>query len=568
MKKVYLFMMIAGIASMMLQACKEKDSGPASPPTVQTAAVTNITEDGATAGGAVTYSGTLTEFGVCWNTVANPTIANNKVQAAAGQNPGSFTVDLTGLASGTVYFVKAYATSSEGTVYGDERNFTTEGMLALTLPFMERFDGADFPPKGWTMIDQDGDGYNWYAYSNRFICAISDTEDDDGNQIFPNNFLISPKITISGTNPTLEWNIGSAASPSYVAEHYKVIVSTTKFTEANCLSNGDVVKEETLEAEASRTLVNRAVDLSKYVGKDVYIAWVHDTQEDMYALFLGDIRIGSTENPVPVTAPVMGDLSVGDVLPGAAAVSSIITNDGGVSVVERGFCYGKNSNPTIANSVLDVVADASDVLTSFTASLDLEASATYYVRAFAKNAVGVTYSDEQKIVVPNATIWFSEDFSTDPFDRGWTNIDKDGDGYSWNWYDNPPSITSDSYLDDEGDVNPENYLISPAITNIPADAPNVTLVFQVAAGANGTDYKEHYKVIISENAITIDNCRNADVLRDWTELTDDNRSKNFTDVSIDMTAYKGKTVYIGLVHGDCTGQYYILVRNLKVFTIN
>jgi len=162
-------------------------------------------------------------------------------------------------------------------------------------------------------------------------------------------------------------------------------------------------------------------------------------------------------------------------------------------------------------------------------------------------------------------ILLDESFATDPFDRGWTNIDKDGDGYSWNYYSTVPSITSDSYLDDVGPVLPENYLISPAI-NIPANAQNVALYFQVAAGASGTDYKEHYKVIISENEITFDNCRNADVLQDWTELTDANRGKKFTDVSIDMTAYKGKTVYIGILHGDCTDQYYILVRNLSVYT--
>jgi len=568
MKKIYLFMMIAGIASIMLQACKEKDQEPVSPPVVQTAAVTNITEDGATAGGAVVYSGTLIEFGICWNTEANPTITNNKVKADGGQNQSSFTVTLTGLTSGKVYYVKAYATSTDGTVYGDERSFTTGGQLALTLPFMERFNETTFPPQYWQLIDHDGDGFQWRSYNDsRFIGAISDSWDEDAGALEPYNFLISPKITISGTNPKLEWNIGSANN-EYVEEHYKVVVATAKFTEDNCASNGDVVFEETLDTDAGRTLLNRSVDMSKYVGKDVYVAWVHYDCSDVYALILADIRLGSAENPVSVTAPVIGTLSVGDVSPGGAAVSSIITNDGGVNVVKRGFCYGTSANPTIDNNVVEVAADLSNVFTSFSASLDLEAGGTYYIRAFAKNAIGVTYSNEQTVVVPNATIWFSEDFSTDPFDRGWTNIDKDGDGYSWNWYGNPPSITSDSYLDDEGDVNPENYLISPAITNIPADAPNVTLAFQVAAGANGTDYKEHYKVIISENEITFDNCRNADVLQDWTELTDANRSKNFTDVSIDMTAYKGKTVYVGLVHGDCTGQYYILVRNLKIYTMN
>ena len=162
-------------------------------------------------------------------------------------------------------------------------------------------------------------------------------------------------------------------------------------------------------------------------------------------------------------------------------------------------------------------------------------------------------------------VLLDESFASDPFSRGWTEIDRDGDGYNWVWYDNPPCITSDSWLDGDITLTPENYLISPAIA-IPAAAQNVALAFQLAAGASGTDYKEHFKVIISESAITFDNCRNATILQDWTELTDANRGKKFTDISVDMTAYKGKTVYIGIVHGDCTGMYYILLRNLSVYT--
>jgi len=164
-------------------------------------------------------------------------------------------------------------------------------------------------------------------------------------------------------------------------------------------------------------------------------------------------------------------------------------------------------------------------------------------------------------------VLLDESFATDPFaagaNSGWTEIDKDGDGYTWNWYDG--AITSDSWTSNgRVPLTPENYLISPAIT-IPAEAPNVTLEFQVAA-ADDTDFREQYKVIISENPITFDNCRDADVIQDWTELTAANSDGNFSTVSFDITAYKGKTVYIGIVHGNCTNQYYIMIRNLSVYT--
>ncbi len=160
-------------------------------------------------------------------------------------------------------------------------------------------------------------------------------------------------------------------------------------------------------------------------------------------------------------------------------------------------------------------------------------------------------------------ILLEENFATDPFGRGWTEIDKDGDGYTWEYYTNPPSITSDSYRSSTA-LLPENYLVSPQVT-IPADANNVALSFQVASGASG-DYKEQYRVLASENPITSANCRNADVVQDWTELTEANTSKKFTDVLVDLAAYKGKSVYIAILHGNCTNQYFILLRNLSIYT--
>ena len=43
----------------------------------------------------------------------------------AGSGSGSFTVSMTGLIPNTMYYVRAYAVSLNGTTYGEEVNFTT-----------------------------------------------------------------------------------------------------------------------------------------------------------------------------------------------------------------------------------------------------------------------------------------------------------------------------------------------------------------------------------------------------------------------------------------------------------
>ena len=43
-----------------------------------------------------------------------------------GTGIGTFTSDMTGLLSGTLYHVRAYATNEAGTAYGNEVTFTTD----------------------------------------------------------------------------------------------------------------------------------------------------------------------------------------------------------------------------------------------------------------------------------------------------------------------------------------------------------------------------------------------------------------------------------------------------------
>jgi len=100
-------------------------------PTVTTAAVTAITRTTATSGGTITNDGggTIQSGGVVWATTTNPTTANGVLSDYSTNS--SFTSNLTGLNAGTTYYVRAYATNSAGTAYGNERSFTT---LPITLP--------------------------------------------------------------------------------------------------------------------------------------------------------------------------------------------------------------------------------------------------------------------------------------------------------------------------------------------------------------------------------------------------------------------------------------------------
>jgi trimeric autotransporter adhesin len=98
---------------------------PATLPTVTTAAISGITHYGALGGGNVTADGgaSVTARGVCFAKTANPTLAN--AFTSDGSGTGAFTSTMAGLDDNSVYYVRAYATNSVGTAYGNEVSFTT-----------------------------------------------------------------------------------------------------------------------------------------------------------------------------------------------------------------------------------------------------------------------------------------------------------------------------------------------------------------------------------------------------------------------------------------------------------
>ena len=111
-------------------------STPAIKPTLTTNAVYDITQTSAKSGGNISDDGgaPVTSRGVCWSTSQNPTLSN--FYTSDGTGTGNFSSTLNGLLPNTHYYVKAYATNSVGTTYGNQVDFTT--------PLLTDFDGNTY----------------------------------------------------------------------------------------------------------------------------------------------------------------------------------------------------------------------------------------------------------------------------------------------------------------------------------------------------------------------------------------------------------------------------------------
>jgi len=130
---------------------------------ITTTAITDIKQTTATSGGILPVDGgeTITACGVCWNTTGSPTISDSKTNNETGT--GSFTSSLTGLIPGTLYYVRAYATNSQGTAYGSQIIFTTSNP---TGAFTDSRDGRTYN----TIIIK---GKEWMAENLAYLPSVS-----------------------------------------------------------------------------------------------------------------------------------------------------------------------------------------------------------------------------------------------------------------------------------------------------------------------------------------------------------------------------------------------------------
>lgn len=103
-------------------------------PIITTNTVSSITSTSAICGGNISNEGgnPVTTRGICWGVNTNPTIALSNL-TTNGSGTGVFSSSLSALIPNTKYYIKAYATNSIGTGYGNEVTFTTAGATLPTI---------------------------------------------------------------------------------------------------------------------------------------------------------------------------------------------------------------------------------------------------------------------------------------------------------------------------------------------------------------------------------------------------------------------------------------------------
>ncbi len=186
MKRMSIYRILAVLitATIFFAACTKENSDVRLDPKLSTSQVLNVKHDSATIVGFVVAAGSgFTEKGVCYNTAAAPTISNTKVSYSGENTKATFTVVLSGLSYTTKYYARAYATNTQGTIYGEEYSFTTlPDVPALTTAAITSVSGNS-AAGGGNVTDAGGAEVTarGVCYGTTSNPTLSDSKTTNGN---------------------------------------------------------------------------------------------------------------------------------------------------------------------------------------------------------------------------------------------------------------------------------------------------------------------------------------------------------------------------------------------------
>lgn len=400
-------------------------------PVVVTGTASLITSFTATASGTITNNGgaTITEKGICWGTTPAITIADSHITDTT-LSTNAIIGNLTGLTSSTKYYVRAYATNSAGTSYGDTVAFTT----LLNIPTYQIAQVKSVNALGVAdslnvnckligvvnSINYTTNAYQFYILDQTngieiykttpvltsyptvtrgdSIRVIGKINQNSGNaygmitivpdsivRISQNSPLQSPLVINELKNDSLESRLvrmdnlyylsgwgATAGTKTVYALHGTDSILIRITTNCN-LYNVAAPSPTTPFSIIGFVLQNTTIATTPYNGG--YRIYPRDSFDYIVVSTPPVVSTGVTTGITETTAVCYGN----------------VTSDGGHAITARGICYSTNANPTITDSVMTVTGTTGSYYADL---INLTLNTTYHYRAFATNSLGTSYGGD------------------------------------------------------------------------------------------------------------------------------------------------------------------------------
>ena len=264
-------------------------------PTVTTQAVTDITIDTARGNGNVTALGVPnpTQHGVVWSTVRDPTIDDNKTLDGAVSATGAFISDISGLTSGTLYHVRAYATNAAGTSYGEDVTFTAYHEPSVTTLAVTDITSTTATGNGnITALGVPDPAQHGVVWSTNPAPTTADSKTMDG--------------TVSATGTFVSSMIGLTPGTLYYVRAYATNAAGTVYGEEVTFTTllAPTVITQAVDSIATTTASGNGniTDLGTFDPTEHGVVWGTEEIQPLRVVKLRMVQLASPA-PLPVPSP-------------------------------------------------------------------------------------------------------------------------------------------------------------------------------------------------------------------------------------------------------------------------
>jgi hypothetical protein len=358
----------------------------------------------------------------------------------------------------------------------------------------------------FTLIDADGDGFNWTYYNNDDadaagekhmtthggvgVIASASYDNDTQVALTPDNWLISPQVTLGGALSF--WAMGQDAS--YCAEKFAVYVCVGDYTGVESFTKvaGDFT--------ATDAYVQYEIDLSAYQGQVGYFAIVHHNITDMFFLNVDDIVLDADAQVLPY--PVVPEVTVNP----AATTADVAW---GADAAAEGWNLRYRPYVDTSGNPINITLPAD----TYEAELD-----------------------------------------------GIAVLDADGDGDVWSLY-----YTDDAQTDlclasasygSNGAMTPDNWLIMP-LTKLQG-------IIRFDVWNHSSTYPEMLQVMIGMEDAIDGNTVYTDQFTTIKDFTISGTAEAHETVTLDLTEYNGQNGYVVFRHTGTTDMWRMYLDNIFI----
>ena len=396
--------------------------------------------------------------------------------------------------------------------------------------------------EGWTQIDADGDGKMWTHHLNNTGTGNYSVNSGVGSiisasydyvDLTPDNWMISPEVEL-GASVSL-W--AGAQDPKWPDEHFAVYVTTGDPT--NTENFVEVIPES---VATGGVLTQYTGNTSEYAGQMGYVAIRHFNCKGQFYLVVDDVTIiypredGRTEPEWTVAENATSPYAIEGLAPETEYEVQVQTvgNEEWTESVRFTTLEQQAEQPVTPIEVTEQEVGEDYATIGWTGNGETSWNVRY------RKSIGNSF-------------W---DFECGA--EGWTMIDADGDGHSWEFQpDGYKShsgfgvMTSFSFKNNNiGPLTPDNWLVSPEV------ALDGTLTFWAVA-QDPSYAAEHFAVYAS----TGDPTNTASFVEIMPETV---ATGEITEYTVDLTAYAGQKGYIAFRHFNCTDMFRLNIDDVTI----